>query len=162
MAFEAGAVELEAGRAVFAAGEGDEVGTHPAEEGQVFLRVGPAHLSLGEEDELGGQCGGEGFGERTIVGGLGGLPAEFADDLQGFLPMGPLAEAALFPLGDVLIAQRVAFEFGGDEFLDLGKGVQPNDEFLRGFTVAEALVEFLADHEWEPRDFAVTGTSHGI
>ncbi|SPE54192.1 hypothetical protein SBV1_1750022 [Verrucomicrobia bacterium] len=64
-------------------------------------------------------------------------------------------------LGEVLFEDGLAFEIGGHEGLDLRQGVEPLDEALTWFGVAEALIELFSDFVGEAGDFSPWGPGMG-
>lgn len=57
----------------------------------------------------------------------------------------PIEVAALSPLGEVLLADGVAGELVGDDFLDFGELIEPGGDGFFAFAVFEAGVDLFAD-----------------
>ena len=66
----------------------------------------------------------------------------------------PVHVAAFSPLGEVALGDGFAVEFGGQDFLDGGQGVQPEEDCFGLLAVEEPGVQFLADGQGEPGDLA--------
>jgi hypothetical protein len=81
-------------------------------------------------------------------------------ELEGGPAGKPVPVAVLAPLREVLFADRVPAELGVGERLDLGKGVEPGDEAVAFFTLAQALVELVADLTGQAGDFSDAFRSH--
>ena len=80
------------------------------------------------EAEFGGHDHGDVFGDGDafldgVVGEIEGLLAVAAGLFAEELVAGPIDVAAQTPLGEVLLADGVAAELFGDEFLDFGEVV---------------------------------------
>jgi len=73
----------------------------------------------------------------------------------------PVPVRAFAVLGEVLFEDGLAFEIGGHEGLDLRQGVEPLDEALGWFGVAEALIELFSDFVGEAGDFSPWGFGVG-
>ena len=99
--------------------------------------------------EFVGERAGEELLEFRIVG-TGGL-----DDVPDFLVNTPIAEAAIFPFGNILGSDGMAVEIGDNESLDLGQGVEPIDESDGRFAGVEAEVQFFQNLRREAGDFSV-------
>ena len=80
------------------------------------------------------RAGGQALEFVAVGGELGGLGG---DVLAGK----PFLEAALAPVGEVLLADGVAVEVFGEDFLDFRQGIEPADDLLAFRAVLEAGVE---------------------
>ena len=103
------------------------------------------------------------FGRRKLFGSGGvrlvtssATGIEELKELGGVVLEEPVAEAALFPFGEVLLGDGAAFEFGGEDGFDFGQGVEPGEDGFVGLVVVETEVELLAELMRETRDFADT------
>ena len=96
-----------------------------------------------------------GFGDLLEVGGFF---AHVREAGAGFLDLAPLFEAAPVPFREVLLEDGAAFEFLGQDLLDLGEGVEPLKELGSWLAVLEAGVELFAESVRETGDFTC---SHG-
>jgi len=92
------------------------------------------------------------------VGGFVGKRGEFFEE---FLAGLPLEEAAVTPVGDVLLANGLAVEGLAEDGFDVGDGVEPFDEIAGGGGAFEAAVEFVADGAGEAGDFGDAGHGGG-
>ena len=162
--FEAFAVEGEAFVVLFTAAQGEDGRVEGFELAQVLdvLAAGAAVPGLETVGEVGVEDGEEVFGVHAtggIVGGalgaIGGAGEEFTVEL-------PLDEAAIAPIGEVLLGDRTASEVGGEEVGDFGEAVQPISEVAGEFTVFEAVIEFFAQGLREAGDFSGAGHSGGF
>jgi hypothetical protein len=63
-------------------------------------------------------------------------------------------------LGEVVLGNRVAVEFGFEDGLDFGQAVEPFDQRLGLLAIEDALVKFGADIGGQPRYFSVS--RHGF
>jgi hypothetical protein len=97
-----------------------------------------------------------GFGDLIEAGGFF---AHVREAGEGFLVLAPIFEAAPVPFREVLLEDGTAFEFLGQDLLDLGEGVEPLKEFGSGLAVLKAGVELFAESVRETGDF--TG-AHGV
>ena len=100
--------------------------------------------------------GGEGLEQGAAGGGaeVGGFGGEVFGRFAHFLAGEPFAVAAEVPVGEVLGADEVAAVVFFDEGDNLGEFIEPWQDDMGGFAVAEALVEFFAEGFGEPGDFA--------
>ena len=100
------------------------------------------------EKMLGADAGGgdvlAAFGEAARRGGA------FADER-------PFHVAAPPPLSDILLRDEFAVEVRVQDGEHRGIGIEPFDEEMRGIAFEKAGVQFLADGEREPGDFAESG-----
>ena len=62
----------------------------------------------------------------------------------GFPHVQPIAVAALFPIRQVLLVDRLACEPGGDDGPHFRQGIEPFDEIFARLAILQALVEELA------------------
>jgi hypothetical protein len=159
------ALVVEAGLGMVAptlAGEGAGEVEEGGEGGGVVRRGGGGLLEAGAQGE--GDEGGEAVGEGGIA--LVGLEAvgaleEAVEGLAGLLVAEPVGKAAEFPVGEVLLGDGGAGEFGGEDGLNGGEGVQPVDEELLALALVQAVVELVANSEGEAGDFTGAGEGHG-
>lgn len=113
--------------------------------------------------EFGGDHVGDEFGEidfafvSTEVVGLFGGGTDLGAD---FLVAEPIDVAAFFPFGEVLLADGVSGELGGDEFLDFGESVEPLGEDFAFFAVFEAPIKLFTDVFGKAGDFS-SSSVHG-
>ena len=130
--------------------EAGEVLGQLAEETDAFAEADvrtPAYEGLA----LGGKPMAENFAWRFARGSRGDTILE--GDFAGSLKVEPFAVAAVdAPVGKVLFRDGV--EARSEDGADFGMGVEPGDEGFAEGTVAEAVVEFFADGEWETSDFS--------
>ena len=77
------------------------------------------------------------------------------DQVAGLLEFEPLLISALFPFGEVLLADGSPAEPELENFLDLRQAIEPCDEWLAWLAVFEAAVQVVADVFGEPSDFAI-------
>ena len=118
---------------------------------------------FGEQRAVAGEHGGgEGIEQGAAGGGgeVGGLGGEVFGGFAHFLAGEPFAIAAEVPVGEVLRADEVAAVVFFDEGEDFGELVEPKQNVVAGFAVAEALVEFFAEGFGETGEFA--GTVHRL
>ena len=118
---------------------------------------------FGEEHAVPGvDGGGEGIEEGAAGGGgeVGGFGGEVLGGFAHFLAGEPFAVAAEVPVGEVLRGDEVAAVVFFDEGDDFGAGVEPGEDEVGGFAVAEALVEFFAEGVGQTGNFA--GAVHGL
>jgi hypothetical protein len=85
------------------------------------------------------------------------------EELGGVVLEEPVAEAALFPFGEVLFGDGTAVEFSREDGFDFGEGVEPGqDRFVR-LMVVKTEVELFAEVVRETGDFADASCSvHNI
>jgi hypothetical protein len=66
----------------------------------------------------------------------------------------PVAEAALFPFGEVLFGDGAAVEVSRKDGFDFGEGVEPGQDRFVGLMVVKTEVELFAEVVRETGDFA--------
>jgi hypothetical protein len=156
LAVEALLFEVNAAGKEFAAAEGDNIGEESADIAEVGLvlvghgRVlGGGGVALGNpvHEVLDDWAGGELLERGRIGEGVG-------DELESGLSGLPLAEAILFVLREIGRGDGLALEELLEAGLDLGKGIEPGEDDVFGLAIGEALVDLLAESDWETRDFA--------
>jgi hypothetical protein len=105
------------------------------------------------------EFGGVGFvrGVRLVTSSATGIKE--LEELGGLILEKPVAEAAMFPFGEVLFGDGAVVEVGGEEGFDFGKGVEPRENRFLGLVIMETEVELFADGMRETRDFADTSCS---
>ncbi len=112
---------------------------------------------FGEEHAVPGvDGGGEGIEEGAAGGGgeMGGFGGEVLGGFAHFLAGEPFAVAAEVPVGEVLRRDKITAVMFFDEGDDFGEFIEPGQDEVGGFAVAEALVEFFADCFGQTGDFA--------
>ncbi len=112
---------------------------------------------FGEERAVAGvDGGGEGVEEGPAGSGgeLRGLGGEVFGRFAHFLAGEPFAVAALIPVGEVLRGDKITAVVFFDKGDNLGEFIEPGEDYMGGFAVAEALVEFFAKGFGESGDFA--------
>jgi hypothetical protein len=115
------------------------------------------HEEAGEGEGLEfGATGGEGIVGLADVEIL--QVFEEADEgvAEGFL-LHPVDVAAVAPFAEVLLGDGAALEVLGEDGLRFGLGVEPGEEGVGDFAVAEAVVEGFAEVVREAGDFAAPG-----
>src|SRR5712672_630148 len=65
------------------------------------------------------------------------------EELGGVVLEEPVAEAALFPFGEVLFGDGAAVEVGREDGFDFGEGVEPRKDGFVGLMVVETEVELF-------------------
>ena len=100
--------------------------------------------------------GGEGIEEGAAGGGgeVRGLGGEVLGGFAHFLAGEPFTVAALIPVGEVLRRNKITAVVFFDKGDNLGEFIEPGEDYMGGFAVAEALVEFFADCFGQTGDFA--------
>jgi hypothetical protein len=130
-----------------AATEGDNIGEERADVAQVRSGVFGDRSGLGGGGEAGGDPVDEVVHEwgdwvwvgcRSISGFIGGK-------FEGRFTELPAAESEFAVVGEVLLADRLAGEVSCEDGLDFGEGVEPGEQGVTEFAVAEALVELEAN-----------------
>ena len=106
-------------------------------------------------EELGGVVG-HFFGGGGEVLGLVLEDFEAVHEVLAELPGG---EAAVAPVGDVLLVYGLAVEGDFEHFLNCRNCIEPFEDGTGGVVAVEAFVEVLADEAGEFGDFGETG--HG-
>ena len=158
----AGVAELDAESALVVSAEAGEFVGEVAELAESLFGIFHGSQGVDVEGEFGGNDVGDVFGDgdasaagiEAQVGRLLGGPAGlFAEELVAL----PVYVTAVAPLGEVLLADGVAAELFGDEFLDFGELVEPFENGFGEFAVFEALANLLADCFWQASDFAGAG-----
>jgi hypothetical protein len=161
---ETALVEAKAASGKVVTAEADDVVAKQAEPAEFGLRI----ISMASDEIGGGRVtegdpAGQFFGER---GGEEALDFQVAreraralEEFASSLVRLPIAKAAAFPLGDVLLRDRASGEFGGEDGADVGQRIKPLEEVFEFLTVVEAEVELFADLVRKTGDFA--GASHG-
>ena len=76
------------------------------------------------------------------------------EELGGVVLEEPIAEAALFPFGEVLFGDGAVVEVGGEDGFDFGEGVEPREEGFAILALFEALVELVLDGMRQTGDFS--------
>jgi hypothetical protein len=76
------------------------------------------------------------------------------EELGGVVLEEPIAEAALFPFGEVLFGDGAVVEVGGEDGFDFGDGIEPGKDGFVGLMVVETEVDFVAEVVGETSDFA--------
>jgi hypothetical protein len=149
--------DFEAGGDLIAAGEFDD-GLAGAAQGAELAEGGFVELrALGGENggvtvaDGGGEMVGEGLALRD---GLEIVPggSQFAGMGEDVLAEEPFFEAALTPVGEVLLVDGLSVEALEDGF-DLGQGVEPEDDLFAFVAVLEADVELGANIPREAGNF---------
>ena len=98
--------------------------------------------------EFVGEVAGEGwFAEFRFA-------VEVLDEFESVLADEPVAEAAVFPFGEILFGDRAGVEVVGERLLDWGEGVEPGENGFGGLAGLEALVELVANGVRKTGDFA--------
>jgi hypothetical protein len=83
-------------------------------------------------------------------------------EVSGLEEEEPVAEAAVFPFGEVLFGDGTVIEVGGEDGFGLGEGVEPGEDEFGGDIVVELEVKFFADGVREASDFAEASSVHRI
>jgi len=114
--------------ALVVAAEAGEFAGEVTELAEAIFGVFHCCQGLDVEAEFGGHDHGDVFGDGDafldgVVGEIEGLLAVAAGLFAEELVAGPIDVAAQTPLGEVLLADGVAAELFGDEFLDFGEVV---------------------------------------
>lgn len=103
---------------------------------------------------------------REVLGLFGGggvrlvTSAATGDELEelgGLVLEEPIAEAALFPFGEVLFGDGAVVEIDSEDGFDFGERVEPGEDRFGGEVVVEFEVELFADGVREASDFADAG-----
>ena len=75
----------------------------------------------------------------------------------------PIAEAALFPFGEVLFGDGTVIEIDSEDGFDFGERVEPGEDGFGGEAVVEFEIELFAEGMREASDFADASDSvHNI
>jgi len=90
---------------------------------------------------------GQGFAHKPLV-------LQVADEVQGVLAGQPFAVAVVFPLGDILLGERIPAEVGLEDGLDFRQWIEPGEESLGRLAVVKAAVDLIADLVRETGDFS--------
>lgn len=154
---EPAALETQIFSIEFGAAEAGDVGGELVKELPFDDGVGLSGKGSSEGGVLEGRPAGEFFGEGTGEGGVAEIlfVLEAAGDFEGVLANEPVAEASATPVGKVLFGDWAAGEFGGEDGFDFREFVEPFDQGLASFAVAEATVKLFADFVGEAGDFAL-------
>jgi len=122
-------------------------------EGDHRLRFGLAVALSGADSFLSGWCS---AGERMLLRtGKSALhDREELKEVGGVVLEEPVAEAALFPFGEVLFGDGAVVEVGGEDGFDFGERVEPGENGFGGEAIVEFEVELFAEVVREPTDFA--------
>ena len=129
-----------------------------AREGGIFGIAVP--VAEGDENASGEQSRGavgkkrDGFFQLCVV--VCGI-VQFFQQVAAGLPFG---EAAVSPLGEILLADGFVVEESGEDFVDLREAVEPGGEKTAREVLFEAVVEFVADGTGETGDFS--GSVHSV
>jgi hypothetical protein len=75
-------------------------------------------------------------------------------EVEGGLADLPRLKAGFSPAFEVLAFYGLAFEFGFEDFLDLGEGVEPVDDWFLLLRLIESAIYFFANFAREAGDFA--------
>jgi len=89
-----------------------------------------------------------------IRGRQRGRGGEIQKEVGGLELEEPVAEAAVFPIGEVLFGDRTVVEVGGEDGFGFGKRVEPWEDGFGGESVVEFEVELFTDGMRESSDFA--------
>jgi hypothetical protein len=155
---DAGGVEFTAAERVEIADERGEL-LEIGEGGVVGVAVpcGESNaVSSGEE--AGGVVGHAARNEVEVLGGVGGL----AGAVEEFVAELPLDEAAVSPLGQVLLADGTAVEVFVEDFLNFRERIEPREKVRAGSAAFELAVEFVAKGPGKAGDFAVSFHGDGV
>ena len=76
------------------------------------------------------------------------------EELGGVVLEEPVAEAALFPFGEVLFGDGATFEVGGEDGFDFRERVEPGENRFLRLVVVETEVELVAYGVRDTGDFA--------
>jgi hypothetical protein len=80
-------------------------------------------------------------------------------ELGGVVMEEPVAEAALFPYGEVLFGDGAVVEVGGEDGFDFWQRVEPGENGFVRLVIVETEVELFAEIVRETSDFADTSCS---
>ena len=101
------------------------------------------------------------FGAHFLEGGGVEIVGEgVVGESEGGLLELPVEEAVFFPFGEVLWANRLGLEFGGEEGLHFREGVEPLEEAFVLLAVIKPLIELVTELARKAGDFA--GAGHRI
>jgi hypothetical protein len=102
--------------------------------------------------QAGGQAKGQLLGDlaAACLVQLGGVLGQLGGGGQGVLLGLPVYVAAEPPVGEVDLADGLAFKLGVHQGLDLGEGVEPPGDLFSLLAVFQALVDLLADGLRQP------------
>jgi hypothetical protein len=107
-----------------------------------------------------------GFKAFGLIGGdrgRGRRGRDESEEVGGVVLEEPVAEAALFPFGEVLFVDGAAVEFSGEDGFSFRQGVEPGEDGFVRLVVVKTEVELFADGVREASDFADTsGSVHNI
>src|SRR5438552_17439832 len=109
--------------------------------------VGIGGKRTGGGGVLKGQPTGEFVGEVAGEGLVAEIffAVELLDEFEGVLADDPIAEAALFPFGEVLFGDRAGIELSDEEGFDFGEMIEPGQDRLGLVVVLETAVELIAE-----------------
>ena len=155
-------LETQAFGVVIAAAQTDHIVAEAAQEFEVCPLILIVAQHVPGQRILGGNEGGQVVCNRPFAGS--GQRAGVGDELvglgQGGLLEEPEAVGAFFPLREVVLVDRPAAKFGGDDLPDFRNGVEPGNDAPAFFAVAQAKVDFLPNVMGQPGDFTVWGNVH--
>lgn len=113
------------------------------------------------EDLAGGDGGGaEGDGAIASSGEIDCELGEFFGFGNGLAGIEPALVAAFAPVVEILVIDGFAFELGGEDFFDAGKGVEPGENIGSRMIIEEATVELLTDVFGETGNFTNKDAGH--
>ena len=161
---EPAALEAEVVGVEFSAAEAGDIGRELVEELPFESGIGFGWERAGEGGILEGGPACELFGERTGERGVAEFlfVVEAAGDFEGVLANEPIAMTGATPFGEVLFRDGPAGKLRVESGFYFRKAVEPFEDGIAGFAVAEAAVELLADFEGEPGDFAFAERSYAF
>jgi hypothetical protein len=110
------------------------------------------------DGEAGGEPEGYFVGGRAFGGAVegAGVGVHAAEGFDGVLLVEPLVVAAEPPVGEVRFGDGLAFKLGIQQSLDLGQGVEPEEDLLAFLAILEAKVNLPANEPRQPSDFAIS------
>lgn len=156
--FETEALESGANGKAVALAKDAELADGIAEESQANRGVTRRVEELpGYEGEFGGENRGERVDELALIDGgveVAGCLKETIDAIGEMLGTLPVAEAAGFPCGEVLLADGAILEVRGEDKADFREGIEPEEDVVEGLAVIEAGVERFANVAWQAGDFS--------
>jgi len=157
-----GVLEVQAFGGQFGAAQAGNVGAKLAQPSPFGGRV----LLVGDEGFGGGgvmegdpmsELGADGIAQGLVAEGV--LVIELLNEIESVLADEPVVVTAVAPVGQIDLVERAPVEVGGEDGLDFRDGVEPIEDGVGLFAVAEAAIELLTDVVREAGDFS---GAHGL